>query len=181
MIRMDSLAVPGGSVPQRLPVARCVTGHPLGPLLIPVRDLTARQVRVRAAIILAGCLAVLGLAAYLTPDPSGVGTHRQLGFPTCGLILTTGLPCPTCGMTTAFAHAVRGHLLAAFAAQPFGAVLALATMAAVCVEVGVLWTGRARRVNWYRVSPGWTVFGVLLFMGLAWGYKIIATLAAGSS
>jgi hypothetical protein len=176
---MDSLAAPDGSVPQHPPLARCATGHPLGPLLLPARDLSAHQVRTRATITLVGCLAVLGLAAYLTPDPSGVGTHRQLGFPTCGLVLTTGLPCPTCGMTTAFAHAVRGHLPTAFATQPFGAALALATMAAAGLAAAALWTGRTRRVNWYRVSPGWTAFGVLLFMGLAWVYKIVATLAAG--
>ncbi len=176
---MNSLAESGGAVSQCLPTARCVTGHPLGPLLVPVRDLTAQQVRVRAAIVLAGCLAILGLAVWLTPDPSGVGTHRQLGFPTCGLLLTTGLPCPTCGMTTAFALVVRGRLLAALNAQPFGAMLALATMVGAVLAAAAVWTGRARRVNWYRIRPGWTVFGVLLFLGLAWVYKICVTLAGG--
>ena len=52
-------------------------------------------------------LAVIALAATLSPDPSGHGTHQQLGLPPCGFIYVTGYPCPGCGLTTAFAHMVR--------------------------------------------------------------------------
>lgn len=72
-------------------------------------------------------LAVLVTAASLTPDPRGVETHTQLGLWPCGWYLATGRPCPTCGMTTAFAQASQGRFLASFATQPFAAVLALTT------------------------------------------------------
>ncbi len=70
-------------------------------------------------------VAVLLLAARLTPDPLGHGTHTQLGLPPCGFLWITDLPCPACGMTTAFAHGVRGSLTQATVANPVGFVLFL--------------------------------------------------------
>lgn len=87
-------------------------------------------------------LVVLGLALYVQPDVAGLGTHRQLGLPPCSMIVLTGYPCPTCGMTTAFAHFVRGQGLAALRAQPGGAVLALVTLISVLLAARTLVTGR---------------------------------------
>lgn len=81
--------------------------------------------RLIAALFAAGFLGILVLSAWLKPDPSGHGTHVQLGLPPCAMLQTTGYPCPSCGMTTAFAHAARGDLLNAARAQPMGALLAL--------------------------------------------------------
>jgi len=67
--------------------------------------------------------AVLLLAARLTPDPLGHGTHTQLGLPPCGFRWLTDLPCPACGMTTAFAHGIRGNLVRSAVANPVGFVL----------------------------------------------------------
>ena len=55
-------------------------------------------------IVLAlGLAGVLGTARLLEPDPRGFGTHTQLGLAPCAFARITGRPCPTCGMTTAFA------------------------------------------------------------------------------
>ena len=53
------------------------------------------------------------------------------------MVVVWGLPCPTCGMTTAFAHTVRGRWLAAARAQPAGFVAAIATalLAGVSAEL----------------------------------------------
>lgn len=83
--------------------------------------------RIVAAILALVALAVLITAALIRPDPSGMGTHRQLGLPACGWLASTGYPCPTCGMTTSFSAAANAKPLAAFVAQPFGAMFALAT------------------------------------------------------
>jgi hypothetical protein len=72
-------------------------------------------------------LAVLTIGALIRPDPSGMGTHRQLGLPPCGWLAASGYPCPTCGMTTSFSAAAHVQARAAFHAQPFGALLALGT------------------------------------------------------
>ena len=68
---------------------------------------------------------VLAAAAILEPDVRGYGTHTQLGLPPCGFRLLTGFPCPGCGLTTAFAHAIRGDWTAASAANPLGLLLFL--------------------------------------------------------
>lgn len=49
--------------------------------------------------------------------------------PPCALRLATGIPCLTCGMTTAFVHVTRLDLHGAFRSSPLGAALALACIA----------------------------------------------------
>ncbi len=131
-------------------------------------------------MVLTVCLAVLGLAAALKPNPNGLGTHRQLGYSTCPALMISGYPCPTCGMTTAFAHTIRGELAAAFHAQPAGFALALATTLIAAIASFTAVTGRVWVVNWYRVSPVWVPIGLagLLFSG--WVYKMTTGLAAGT-
>lgn len=117
-------------------------------------------------------LAVLGVAAWVSPDGRGVGTHEQLGLAPCGMVLVFGLPCPTCGFTTSFALFVRGQWWASAWNQPAGFVLALLTAMAV-------WAGAYAAVTGARVhllvagfaTPGRVVLaagGVLL----AWAWKI---------
>lgn len=83
--------------------------------------------RISAGVLAACALAVLITGAWLRPEPSGMGSHQQLGLPPCGWLLASGWPCPTCGMTTAFAAVTHVQPRAAWLAQPFGAVLAVAT------------------------------------------------------
>jgi hypothetical protein len=85
--------------------------------------------RVAILIGLAASLGVLLLAALLSPDPRGVGTHERLGLPPCRYLMAEGRPCPSCGLTTAFANLVRLRLRAAWAANPAGLPLFLAVLA----------------------------------------------------
>jgi len=126
-----------------------------------------------ALLVLGVLLAPLVVARSLAPSHSGVGTHRQLGQSACATLVLTGYPCPTCGMTTAFAHTVRGHWLAGFHAQPMGWFLAAATMVAACLAgYSVVVPGRWR-VNWFRIQPHRVMIGVLVLFLAAWGYKIV--------
>lgn len=65
----------------------------------------------RVGLILTGLGLMAGLvvARMLVPDASGMGTHRQLGFGQCSFMSWFGMPCPSCGMTTSWAHLVRGQ------------------------------------------------------------------------
>ena len=149
--------------------------HPLGPLLIRTRSEQRREVR-RVALILLLCgISILKVARWLHPDPRGWGTHEQLGkyffITPCLMPALTGYPCPTCGMTTAFAYTVRGRWISAFHAQPFGFGLALFTILMTVRSIHALITGWTWRLNIYRIPP----FRIALWIGLlflaAWGYK----------
>jgi hypothetical protein len=86
-----------------------------------------------ALVVFVAGLLIIGLSASLRPDPRGFGTHEQLGLPPCGFRACTGIPCPTCGVTTSFAHFARGEVAPAFRAQPIGAVGFLV----VCIATGL--------------------------------------------
>jgi hypothetical protein len=149
---------------------------------IEARPVAARaRVRPWAALILAGCLAVLLVALYLKPDPRGYGTHQRLiGMGPCGMLVMTGLPCPTCGMTTAFAHTVRGQWGRAFWVQPLGFLLALGTIGLAPVALWSLVRGRWPRVDLRVVTPLRLFVGLLVLLVGSWAFKIATGLADGT-
>ena len=102
------------------------------------------------------------MAFYLHPDPRGYDTHTQLGLPACGFLQITGLPCASCGMTTAFANMAHGHFVGALRAQAFGAALFLLTALAAVLGTGQLVLGRyclrpMRPATWWisAAPAGW--------------------------
>lgn len=141
------------------------------PLLRVVRVRRAAA-RVWGAVIAAACATVLVIAARLEPSGSNLGTHRGLGLPQCGFLLVTGVPCPTCGMTTSFSWMMHGHPLHAFLAQPLGALLCLGCAAAVILGVWTAVSGRYVAIDWYRFSPGWMALSIGLLIAGGWAGKI---------
>ncbi|MBN2377999.1 MAG: DUF2752 domain-containing protein [Sedimentisphaerales bacterium] len=126
--------------------------------------------RLMAALAAATGLFVLMLACYVVPNPLGVGTHTQLGLPACGFYQWTGYPCITCGMTTAFAHVVRGNFIEAFTVQPAGALGALASMAIVIVGVYVCVTGQRIDGITNRLANKFTLLVIGAIVLGAWGW-----------
>jgi hypothetical protein len=90
-----------------------------------------------------GLAAMLAIAAWLQPSPTGQGTHRQLGLPPCSFQFLFGLPCPSCGMTTSWAHFVRGQWSAALRANVGGTVLAAVAVVVATVTLVSAVSGRA--------------------------------------
>ena len=132
-----------------------------------------------AAFLALGALSVLTIAACLTPDPRGDGTHTQLGLPPCGWVVRFNKPCPTCGMTTAFAHAAHLNLWKSFKTQPMGCLLALGTGAAFWLCLHVALTGsHLGRTCARMLTPRW-LWAALGLLIAAWAYKY-ATWPAGS-
>lgn len=154
--------------------------HPLGPVVYRVAARRPVRARLIAGFVLTGCVTLLSTAASLTPAATGMGSHRQLGYPACTWVVLFGYPCPTCGMTTAFAHTVRGQLTAAWSAQPAGLVLALGTILATSVSLSVLFTGKVWAVNWYRVSPTWVMLAAILLIAGGWIYKLAVGVISGA-
>ncbi len=129
--------------------------------------------RVAGLVIALGAFGLLLVAAGLRPSEDGHGTHTQMGLAPCPWVVRWDFPCPSCGMTTAFAYAANGDLVTAGATQPFGTLLAL--IAAVA-GWGGLHTGIAG-VNPARLIRGGTgvrvtIVVISLFLG-AWAYKMI--------
>lgn len=145
----------------------------------PIHSARAGGARTRAwaCLVLAACAAVLGLAAWLKPDQRGYGTHEQLGFAPCGWLVVSRYPCPTCGMTTAFCHAVRGQWVRGFLAQPAGFVFALGTMVTAVAAAWTALTGRwpGRLTAW--LTPFRVCLGLLVVLLGAWGWVMVWRLA----
>ena len=127
--------------------------------------------RAISLVLLAVVAVPLGVALKLDPSPTGVGTHRQLGLAPCGFLAAMGLPCATCGMTTAYTHAVHGHLVTALITQPGGMVLAVLTAAAGILGLYTLAAGLslAPVARWlWQPTLFWLFAGLMI---ASWAYK----------
>ncbi len=123
-------------------------------------------------IVILALTAVFALAAWLPPSASGHGTHESLGLPPCGFLVITGIPCPSCGLTTSFSHMAHGHIWLAFVTQPFGFVLFLLFIYmwvmsgyAIVRKIPFSLVTGSRTMEWIQVI-------LLIIMMLAWIYKI---------
>ena len=140
---------------QLLPTAngQAISRQANGRLLSPAR--------VEALLMMVGAGAILAAARLLTPDPSGYGTHEHIFLLPCVFRSVTGLPCPFCGMTTAFALMARGQWAAAFGIHAL-------SPAAYLLTWGVMLAGAVGLVRNRRAVPQW-LFGqragrVILFI-----------------
>jgi hypothetical protein len=129
-----------------------------------------RVASVGCALLLAGLLA---LAATLNPDRRGLGTHQQLGLPPCTIQSWFHVRCPSCGMTTSWAHFVRGRWIAAGEANLGGALLACSAAAAVPWLAGSAFRGR-----WWLVRPSewtWLAFcmSAVLITIMDWLFRVM--------
>ncbi len=131
-----------------------------------------RRVRIALAILALGLVAVLTTARLLTPDPKGFGTHTQLGLGRCAFREITGKPCPSCGMTTAFAWAARGRLDRAWRANPAGSIIAPTCLFFIPWLIFTAISGRTRP---FRSADLPLIFAVLLGVGLtlsSWAIRL---------
>src|SRR5438094_461820 len=95
--------------------------------VVPVLTGWVRAVLLAIAI---GLVSVFGIAAWLNPyDEAGRArrseTHLQIGLPACSFRALTGVPCPSCGMTTSFALLMHGDLANSLRANAVGTLLAI--------------------------------------------------------
>ncbi|HEU0175376.1 MAG TPA: DUF2752 domain-containing protein [Blastocatellia bacterium] len=113
-------------------------------------------------------------ARLLQPSPRGVGTHEQLGLPPCVFLRLTGIPCPSCGLTTCFAHAARLNFYEAFVAQPFGLIIFCLTALSVPLSLYLIYS----RVPWsrlfYSTKFNRAMYVMIVLYLLSWLYKIVA-------
>jgi uncharacterized protein DUF2752 len=113
------------------------------------------------------------IARLLHPSPRGVGTHEQLGLPPCPFLLLTGIPCPSCGLTTSFAFAAKLDFLSSLTIQPFGLIAFCLTFLAIPISIFLI----RRRISWHELMPrpnfDRLIYLMIAFYILSWFYKII--------
>lgn len=132
----------------------------------------ARLERLPVVALFLVCMGLLLVAAWLPPASAGFGTHQQLGLAPCGFKAATGLPCATCGMTTAFSHMTHAQPLASFYVQPAGAVLAIFTALIAVVTGFALVTGMPLGPVASRVFRPMPLISFGVFFLASWGYAI---------
>ena len=145
------------------------------PIIYTIRPIPQRlgwRGRLLAMSLSLGCLGVLLVGLYLTPSAAGVGSHEGLGLEPCNFEVRTGLPCPTCGMTTSFAHFARGQLLASFYVQPMGMLLASVSAAVFWGGLYIALTGRPAHRLLRFIPARYYVAPALALAIAAWAWKI---------
>lgn len=106
---------------------------------------------------------LLAIAAWLNPDPSGHGTHRQLGLPSCTMVAFFGIRCPGCGMTTSWAHTLNGDIQSGLRCNTAGVLFCLFTGASVPCFFLLAIRGKTSNRNWVsRVSVPVLILIVLI-------------------
>jgi len=131
-----------------------------------------RAERVLAGLAALSCLAVLVVAAILNPTEAGHGTHTQLGMPACAWAVRFNIPCPTCGMTTSFAHAAEARWSQAWVTQPAGAIMALGAAIAFWAGLHVALFGSRLSVPAGTMLRRRVVWAGVAIALAAWGYKV---------
>lgn len=129
----------------------------------------------RLMLFFAGAVLVslLITAACLPPHPQGMGTHQQLGLPPCSFVLWFGSRCPACGMTTSWAHLMRGQVLQSAQTNTGGLILGLFTLGLspwmiVSAVRGRWWIG--------VLEPHWILAGgglVFIVTAAQWLWRIL--------
>ena len=126
----------------------------------------------------ASLAALVSLRVLTTPDPSGHGTHEQLGLAPCWTMKEFQFPCPGCGVTTSASLVAHGELAAAWSTQPFG--LVLWSLAALALGWSVLAT-LTDRDAWRgvtRVARPWAWWTLGALVVVCWIGKIRQTHSA---
>jgi hypothetical protein len=109
--------------------------------------------------------------------------HFDFGllFGPCGMKQRTGLPCPTCGMTTSVLAFARGDLITAFYVQPAGAflnsLLIVGAFFAFLIAVfGVYFNALDRLFAEIRIRH--VVVGLLIILAAGWAVTLARAVAA---
>ncbi|MFA5424315.1 MAG: DUF2752 domain-containing protein [Phycisphaerae bacterium] len=136
----------------------------------------SRRGRVISIWILAAGLAI---CIFLSLWAAGIINFSRFLLP-CGMKMRFGIPCPTCGFTTATLAFFRGDIFGAFYIQPAGALLCVALIITVFLTFitavfGVYFPFLltfARRLKVWQI-----IVAVILILGGAWAVTLARALA----
>jgi hypothetical protein len=128
-----------------------------------------------------GWVMVFAIAAWLRPyddegTPLRMETHRQLGLPPCTFKVVSGLPCPSCGMTTSFSLLIHGDLVNSLRANAVGTLLALLGLAYIPWSLACVVRNRTLFIASMEMALIKILVAFLILMLLRWGLVVGLTL-----
>ena len=143
------------------------------------RRASSRQ-RITAVIIL---LAVVGFFGFFTlAGHYNIDLGRWLGY--CGFKQKYGLPCPTCGMTTATLAFSQGKISEAFYIQPACTLLCcvlvlIAFLAFITAVFGKYFRFIER--FFYEVKVRYIILALIIIIAAGWAVTLARALVANNS
>ena len=135
-------------------------------------------IRVRGLTVAMCCGTVIAMAAWLTPESAGIGTHRQMGLPVCSFYVRTGYPCPTCGFTTSVSAMANGRFGLALVSHPFGVVFFIGVVVLLSAAVREVATGRKTLCRLGK--PSWWIWTFIIGIPTGWVLKLLWGIANGT-
>ncbi len=112
--------------------------------------------------------ALLIIASKLEPNPTGFGTHQQLGLPPCTSVVLFGWRCPACGMTTSWALLLHGRMVDALATNAAGVAFALIAIAYLPASCYFTMVGRATKGAWFSLALGISLLASMAIAAVQW-------------
>ncbi|MFH1717128.1 MAG: DUF2752 domain-containing protein [Planctomycetota bacterium] len=129
------------------------------------------------------CLAVVsffGVFALAGRAKTDVG--QWLGY--CGFKQRTGLPCPTCGMTTATLAFAQGRILEAFYIQPAcGLLCSLAVIAAFLAFITAVFAVHLRFIDTFlkEMKIRYIILALIIILAAGWAVTLARALTASAN
>lgn len=113
---------------------------------------------------------VTATGLWMHADPSGHGTHQQIGLPPCPSVFLFGRLCPGCGLTTSFTAMLHGQFNVAWRANPFGVIgYPLFTLSAWACLWGFV---KERKFNTDSRAAQWVIGGFAVAYILFGVYRV---------
>jgi hypothetical protein len=139
-------------------------------------DRASPRQRTIAALVCAAIVVFFGVFAVAGHYQVDMG--RWLGY--CGFQQKTGLPCPTCGMTTATLAFAQGRIFEAFYVQPAGGLLCsvmvvVALLAFVIAVSGVYF--RFIRRFFSEIKIRYMIAALIIVIASGWAVTLARALA----
>ena len=132
-----------------------------------------------AAIVCLGIIVFFGAFALAGHYQTDMG--RWLGY--CGFMQRTGLPCPTCGMTTATLAFAQGRILKAFYIQPAcGLLCSIMVIAAILAFIIAVFGVYFRFIERFfaEVKLRYMILALIIIIVAGWAVTLARAVVANN-
>ena len=132
--------------------------------------------RMVAAIVCLGI--IIFFAAFALTGYYKIDMGRWLGY--CGFRQRTGLPCPTCGMTTATLAFAQGRILEAFYIQPAcGLLCSLLVIAAILAFIIAVFGIYFRFIERFftEIKLRYMILALIMIIAAGWAVTLARAVA----